>query len=381
LARSALKLAMLGGMLGYGFLVVGSGLDRASAQQPGIARWVPRLLAAEAHRAEATLALQSNAMAEAIEPASRAVLADPINPRSTGLLGAAQLEAGQQVKADRTFRVAGRFGWREPLTQIYFMNVALNSGQPRLAALRLDAVLRQAPNLPGRDTFIAQFTGTPDRRAALAERLALHPSWTAAFIAETPGVALPELESRASILESLATPRWGCDTVAPMVARMIQLGGVASAKQLWRAHCASASAGIADPGFRQITLGRPPIAFDWNLVGSGDVSANAANPGLLVRVSGASPLPVAWQMLSLAPGRYRLSWTALSGSNPAKGAELSLTCNPTGRSRILGSPKDDRGRFEAPVTIDAACPGHFLTLWLAQGTQDVRFDDVAIVRD
>ena len=380
MARSTLKLAMLGGVLGYGLLAVGSGLDRASAQQPGLAQWVPSVLAAEAYRAQATLALQSSNQAEAIEPATRAVIADPINPRSTGLLGAAQLAAGEQVKADRTFRVAARFGWREPLTQIYFMNAALNTGQPRLAALRLDAVLRQAPNLAVRDMLLAQFAGAADRRTALAERLALRPPWTAAFIAETFSVALPELEARAAILETLAKPQWGCVAVAPLVARMIQLDGTASAKRLWLAHCPTARVGIADPDFQQLGLGREPIAFEWNLVGSGDVSAYPAKPGLLVRVGGASTRPVAWQLLSLAPGNYRLSWIAQSGTSAAKGAELSLSCSPVGRSRIVGTQVEGRGRFEAQVTIDSSCPGHFLTLWLAPGNEDVRFDELVIAR-
>lgn len=378
MARPALKLAMLGGVLGYGLLAVGSGLDRASAQQPGLAHWVPGLLAAEAHRAKAALALQSGAKVNAIEPATQAVTADPINPRSTGLLGAAHLANREGVRADRTFRVAARFGWRDPLTQLYFMNVALNSGQPRLAALRLDAVLRQAPNLPLRDMLIAQFIGAPDRRAALAERLALRPSWTAAYIGEVSGVALPELEARAGILGTLARPAWGCTAVAPLVARMIQLNGVAGAKQLWLAHCPGASAGIADPGFQHLSLGREPIAFEWNLIGSGDVSATPAQPGLQVRVSGASPLPVAWQLLSVPPGRYRLSWTAQSSTGTAKGAEFSLSCTPIGRSRIIGSPTGSKDRFAALVTVDAACPGHFLTLWLTPGSEDVRVDDLVI---
>ena len=376
----ARKLAMLGGVLGYALLALASGLDRASATQPEMAQWVPGFLAAEAHRAKAALALQSSAQAEAIAPATQAVIADPINPRSTGLLGAAQLANRQQVKADRTFRVAARFGWRDPLTQLYFMNAALNAGQPRLAALRLDAVLRQAPRLPLRDMLIAQFTQAPDRRAALAERLALRPSWASAFVGEVAGVPLPQLEARASMVGSLARPAWGCAAVAPLVARMIELNAAPSAKQLWLAHCPAASAGLSDPNFQQVAFNRQPIPFDWNLMGSGDVSVQPDLAGLSVRVSGASPLPVAWQQMSLAPGRYKLSWTAQSGTKPALGAELSLSCNPVGRSRPVTTAKDNRGRFEALVIVDAVCPAHFVTLWLAPGGEDVRFSALAISR-
>ena len=164
---------MLGAVAAIAVLALGNGLDRASARNPDLARFVPGFLAAEAHRSTAATALQAGDKPLATAAAARAVASDPIDPRSTALLGASQLAAGQNVKADRSFRIAAKFGWRDPLTQIYFMNAALNAGQPRLAALRIDAVLRQAPNFPVRDMLLAQFEATPQGRAALAERLAL----------------------------------------------------------------------------------------------------------------------------------------------------------------------------------------------------------------
>lgn len=388
MARRAPRLAMLGIVVVFTLLAVGNGLDRASARNPELARYVPGFLAAEAHRTAAATALQAGDHSLAVTAATRAVAADPIDPRSTALLGATQLASGQAVKADRSFRVAARFGWRDPLTQLYFMNVALNARQPRLAALRLDAVLRQAPNFPVRDMLLAQFEGTAEGRAALAERLALRPAWTMAYLQHASMLELPALQARAQVVGSLAANPWGCDVIYPLVVRLVLAGGPIEARALWQAHCPSATQGIADPHFAALPLSRAPVPFEWNLVGSGDVSAMPASQtrqgatGLLVRVGGPSPQPVAWQMLVVPAGQYTLSWTAQTDTGKVPdGAFVSLSCTPTGRSPVaaLAAP-GGKGQYSAVVRIGDGCAAPFLTLWLAPGSDEVRFDDLVLTR-
>jgi hypothetical protein len=388
MALSASRLAMLSAVAAFAALALGNGLDRASARNPNLARYVPGFLAAEAHRSTAATALQAGDKPAALAAAALAVAADPIDPRSAAVLGASQLLAGQNVLADRSFRVAARFGWRDPLTQLYFMNVALNAGQPRLAALRLDAVLRQAPDFPVRDMLLAQFEATPQGRAALAERLALRPSWTQSFMVHTTMLELPALRARAEVVGSLSANPWGCDGVAPLVERLVLAGGPLEARQLWQAHCPAAVAGIADPHFAALPTYRPPVQFEWNLIGNGDVSAlpagqtSAGSTGLLVRVSGPTARPVAWQMLALPGGQYRLNWTAQTGGDtPAVGAQVSLSCTPTGRSPVAGAAlPGGKGQFVAVVTIGEGCAAPYITLWQAPGSDEVRFDDLTLTR-
>jgi len=371
---------MLGGVAVFAALALGSGLDRLSATRPGAAAWVPKPLRAEAWRAEAARLLAAGDGAGASVMAEQAVRADPIDPRSTALLGAGQLADRKAVKADRSFRVAARFGWRDPLTQIYFMNAGFAAGQPRLAAMRLDALLRQAPFLPVRDMLFAEFEATPDRRAALAERLAMKPSWTEAFLIRSGDLPLASLQARAAIVGTMKGPDWNCDTIETLVIKLINKGGIADAKRLWLAQCSYASPGIADPRFTRLQRVNHPVAFEWNLAASGDVSITpgSSEGGLLVRVSGPASLPVAWQMITPAPGRYRLSWTAQTASGgSAGGAGLSLSCIRNDRQTVTATDLG-KGRFEAVVNVDGACAGHYLTLWLSPGTEDVRFDSIAI---
>lgn len=373
-------LVLLGGVAVFAALALGSGLDRLSASHPGAAKWVPAPFRAEAWRAEAAARLAAGDGRAAGMAAKEALRADPIDPRSTALLGASLLAERKAVPADRAFRVAARFGWRDPLTQLYFMNAAFSAGQPRLAALRLDAVLRQAPFLPVRDMLFAQFEGSPDRRAALAERLALRPAWTEAYLVRSGDLPLASLQARAAIVSSMKGADWNCDTVEPLVIRLIAKGGVADAKKLWLAQCAQASPGIADPRFARLQQTRMPVPFEWNLAASGDISVGPANDGagLLVRVSGPTSRLVAWQMLTLAPGRYRLSWIAQNPSGgSARGAAIALGCSQEEREFV---PAHDRGngRFEAEVTIDDSCIGRYLALWQAPGSEDTRFDSFAL---
>lgn len=373
-------LVTLGAVAVFAALALGNGLDRLSATRHGAAQWVPGPLKAEAWRAEAAARLGAGEGAAASVAAAQAVRADPIDPRSTALLGAGLLAERKAAAADRAFRVAARFGWRDPLTQVYFMNAAFAAGQPRLAALRLDALLRQAPFLPVRDMLFAQFEAAPDRRAALAERLALRPSWTESFMIRSGDLPLASLQARASIVATMQGADWNCEEVEPLVIKLINKGGVADAKRLWLAQCSYASPGIADPRFSRLQRAQNPVPFEWNLAASGDIAVTPASQGggLVVRVSGPTSRAVAWQLLTLSPGRYRLAWTAQTPSgSAARGAAVSLGCNQAERQAV---PATDRGngRFEAEVNIDASCYGRYLTLWQAPGSEDTRFDSFTL---
>ena len=377
-ARS--RLFIISGILAVAAVAVGSGLDRISALEPVVAGLVPAPFAAAAHRAQAAQALRASDTRRAIAEARQAVAVDPIDPGSTAMLGAAYLKAGNQSQADRAFRMAARFGWRDPLTQLYWMDRALQSGEMNLAALRLDAVLRQNPHFPIRDMLLARFEASPEGRAALAPRLALGPGWTAQFIGGSAPLGLATLRSRGEVLQASGIPALGCETVAPLVNRLVEVGEIQSGKQVWRAHCQMATAGIADPRFTDLSP-RKRTPFEWNLPGSGDISVapdHGGAGGLTARVSGPASRMVAWQMLTLRPGTYLLRWTALKASAPSRAVSLSLTCQLGERIPLTPSALPNPGRFEAKVQLDKACSGQYLSVWLEPTTDDVHVDAIEL---
>lgn len=355
------------GLTAYVALALGNGFDRLVVQQSGLARLVPAPLAAEAHRARAAMALRNLDQASAMKAARSAVSADPADPRSAALLGAASLLSRQPLQADRAFRVAAQLGWRDPLTQLYFMNQALRGGETELAALRLDAVLRQNPLFPARDMVLSQFTASQEGRDALARRLTLHPPWTSQFMGRDSRLPLGELRNRAATLAAMHGPRWGCDAVAPLVNHLVEEGDAVNAKRLWGLHCHEASPTIADPDFARLPARRTVTPFDWNLVGGGDITAVPAavnQAGLVATVSGAASRKIAWQMLTLPSGTYSLRWVAReAGGASARDLTVSLSCDPgERRPLIVGFSKD--GHFTAQVQVGRTCAHQYLAVWL-----------------
>ena len=164
-------------LLLFGALALTSGIDRMSRHDPALARLLPGPLEAQAARSTAALALTREQAGPAIAAARRAVAADPVDPASTSLLGTAYLLGERPRKAEAAFRVAARFGWREPATQVYWYQAALQAGDLPRAVDRADALLRTHPQLPTRDAVLEPLESTAAGRAALIARMAGRPNW------------------------------------------------------------------------------------------------------------------------------------------------------------------------------------------------------------
>lgn len=373
--------AILTGVSAFVALALGSGLDRLAIRQPALAGLVPAPLAAEAHRTKAAEALRKLDHAGALKAARSAVSADPVDPRSAALFGAASLLSRQPVPADQAFRIAAQLGWRDPLTQLYFMNQALRSGQTDLAALRLDAVLRQNPRFPERDMVLSQFAASPEGRNALARRLTLRPPWTSQFMGKDSRLTLPELRTRAAMLATVQGKRWGCDAIAPLVNRLVEAGDAVTAKRLWSVHCPDASPTLADPDFARMSAPRTITPFDWNLVGAGDITVEPATSnrgGLNAKVSGAASRKIAWQLLTLSSGTYSLRWIAREpDGTPARGLSLSLSCD-LGKRNPLPTSLSSAGHFNAEFKVNQNCANQYLAVWLSPISRPVHIESIHI---
>jgi hypothetical protein len=63
---------------------------------------------------------------------------------------------GRPQQAEAAFRIAARFGWREPTTQVYWYEAALQSGDLRARVERADALLRTHPGWSGDQPVLAR---------------------------------------------------------------------------------------------------------------------------------------------------------------------------------------------------------------------------------
>ena len=367
----------------FAALAVGSGLDRMSGAAPAVAPLVPAPLRAQAHRVEARLALARGDRPGALGAAAAAVASDPVIPESTALLAAALVLDGRPAAADRAFRVAARFGWREPLVQRYWFAAARGAGDKARAAERLDALLRADPDQAEAAAMLALMESEPRGQAAMVERMAARPPWLDHYLAV--GGQLPDraLANRSATLAALAAggTRLGCESVRRFVATALERGARGPAEQVWTGHCPEARVahGLADGGLERLAAGRED-PFGWTLQRSGDLSirwpqdSGADGTGHRLRVRSSAPVSrlVLRQAIGVPPGRYRLRGEGTAGRFAA-----SLGC--AGEPPLPGAVE---GELAGPGQIIriGACPRPMLGIWLRPGAGAAEIDSLRLER-
>ena len=381
LARNASLTALA---LGLGVLVWGSGIDRMTRAAPALARIVPEPLRANAWRAQTSLALQQQSKtAEAM--AARAVSADPVDPASTSLLGAARFAGDDGASAAAAFRVAGTLGWRDQPTQLYWLSAALQAQDYPVATERLDALLRQEPGYPQAGVLLGQLGTTPAGRSALAERLAARSGWFHVYLTAFDGVTPAQLADRALVLENLviARAKVTCTEIGPLTAALYAQHRPVEARRLWRSRCGTRNALLVDGGFEAARLSETS-PFAWQFMGEGglDLRLEPGAKGAGQSLFAASTLPqrriVAVQALQLSPGNYRLSWRASdAGGTPSPRFAARLACK-RGEGAWLPSTVGNDGLRAVIAAVPPGCPVQWLELALDPGSGAVTLDDVSL---
>lgn len=368
------------GVLALAVASVGSGLDRASGGSPALSALVPGPLRAQADRTTAQLALAMMEPRTAVAAAQSAVAADPVDPGSTALLGAARLLGNDFAGSEQAFRVAARFGWRELLTQRYWYTAAVQAGDYERAAERLDALLRTRPELPGAEDLLMPLETDPAAQGALVRRLAERPLWLRTYL-NPFGARTDIIARRSTMLELLARQgtQLGCDAVRGFVGKALASGSRATAQRVWLGHCpgATLSGLLIDGGLAQLASG-DPSPFGWTVERSGDVTVRTEQTGedkfrlVLRNRAGVSRL-VLRQAIDLPPGRYRLRATGAANTFAA-----SLGCE-----RGPGVPRLVVGDLAAggqELRVLEPCSRLELGIWLRPTPQDVALAGLALER-
>jgi hypothetical protein len=366
----------------YAGLALGSGLDRAAPAHQDLAQWVPGPLRAQSLTTEARRLVAVGIPASALEPSRRAVARDPADPSTSALLGTALLARRDPVGADRAFRIAAQGGWRDVLAQTYWLQAALAAGDSKAAVTRFDALARQYPSAPVLVEAARLIEASPEGRMALARQLAGGTNWARAYATLDSAAPPRQLHDRAVVLIATAALGrvLGCDTVRSAVGALGQSDPLTAA-QVWRGHCPDARAGgvPSDGGFER--QGEARVPFDWEFPGHGDLESIAAvrpggTIGRTVRTTAATALPVAAQLVPLAPGSWRLSWT---GSGRLR-ATLSCQRGVQGPNGWATVPDGAGRRHVETVVVDGSCAARWLQLWIAAGPGEASFDDVRLDR-
>jgi hypothetical protein len=356
--------------IGYAVLAVGSGLDRLSQTRPELASKVPAPFRSQALRQQARALLTAGKAPAALPLSAAAVANAPLEPESTALLGMARYLQGERNAAESAFRIAGQLGWREPLTQAYWLERAIAAGDDRVAALRIDALLRQHPQLLSDRRLLDPIETRPSGRAALAERLLARPRWLASYVTGLGKVPRQVLVLRAGVLGELAARKaiLGCAAVGPMVERLVAESAEAEATRLWHQHCPEAARALINDGdLAAASLDQQRSSFAWTFLGQGDTNvllepddAGRSN-WLAIETTAPRPRMIARQMVLAPPGRYRLSWSARDADGASGDLiQTMLSCAPRPSRWQSGQLDPASQRWSSQFTLDGACSAHWL---------------------
>ena len=372
------------GLLALAVAALLSGTDRQSREFPNTPSFVGWPYDTGAARARAITLFVKSGPQSAIGFARRAILSDPISAQPISLLGRSQLYSAQAQEARKTFEVAAQLGWRDAMTQIYWLDQALQSGDIKVAAERLDALLRQNPSDENKDRFLGIVSATPEGRAALANRLKAHPTWTETYVSDVSELPAYQLSQRVDVVLRAGKGVWDCPSSAVFVQRLIDTSMLREAQSVWHENCGASNSFVFDGGFDQLDTTRPTQGFDWQLSTRGDVDVRSVSDlsgqrSLDLEVTGTRSMLVLRQLIVLPPGTYQLSWrTPDTPAAAARAIAVSLDCDEKLENAEPGTPDGTaKDRYVMTFTVDAACPARKLAIWLAPRSP-VHLDDVAL---
>lgn len=382
----AKRAILMVGVAFYALLAVISAADRGDLVPFAGALPVPPY-PAQALLAQARQHVSTGDYRGALVSAREAVLANPVEPSSPALLGAALLGVGDEAGARRAFTVAGRMGWRVPLTQTYWMEQALAAGDFRVAALRLDALALQNPAIAA-DLYPArEFERSTPGRQALVDRLRRDPAWLQRYLDPVPEAGSDDLVARAGVAQQLlaAGAPLECAQFARFVSRLVDAGQGRIGQAIWRQACPGAGAGtegglLLDGNLRTLNpAGQQP--FGWQLVSDPDLTIAPAGGrgGVILANSAPARRPALRQLVAVSPGTYRLSWIARGpGGMPSDRIVAATQCAGSAQvpldARALGSDGGRGGDFPVP----GSCTAVWIEFQVLAGTSEAMLSSVAL---
>jgi hypothetical protein len=376
------RLSAVTAAVAFAGLALGSGLDRAASASGGLAKRLPAFFAGQSAQLAAGDAITSGDP-DAIETVAKLIIdRQPLNPAGPALLGYAHAQVGDAAGADLAYGESAKLGWRSPLTQEYWMRRAFNGGDYRVAALQLDALLRQTPKFARNEALLSAFETTAPARDALLNRMVQQPNWMSRYFSEVTDLSPAATLNRAVMANALRLRglKLGCKDVRPLAEAMVSQKAVAQASALWRSQCSNpggANALLWDGNFAAIDLNASPNALTWQVIGSGDVSLMPGREGLQVSSSGAFELMFLQQMLVVPAGAYRLSWRAADSSG-GKAMRLvpKLLCGSSETTPTAALVAADS--WQAELRIDGSCPVNWLRFGITAGEGTVTLGQIAL---
>lgn len=304
-------------------------------------------------------------MAEVRDAAKAAPLAD----EPFLIAGIEAIARGDSARGERLLEEARERSPRSRMTRLILLDRYLRAGRIDEAGTEIAVLVELVPAAEKLLVAeLARLSLDPGTRATLRPILASRPALLQQVLdqlAANPANADVTLD----LWRSAGRPalpqnaRWQEALVQGLVSR----GQVGRARSIWAQFAPGAQEGgfIYDPTFRNLTA---PPPFGWKLSeGGGGVAEPSQNGALQIDYYGREDADLATQLLTLPPGRYRLSVMA-EGEPAGEGSRLLWGVGCTGAKTQLAALRLDELAYEPRrLTADfqvptAGCAGQILAL-------------------
>lgn len=309
------------------FLALGGEAALAELQPPGVrsARWNSDLLARAA-----LVQVHNGGQAEGRATALAALRLMPINQLALGIVSA----TGDQVQRVGALNQAAALGWRDPLTNLRLLTVALQKGDADVAAQRIDAWSRiHGPehSAAWADQLLTMQGGV----AALAARAQVRfgTGWIPAYLA-TPPSSVASARARAALVAAIDDDdgAWKRQVVAHAILGFGRGGLSQESYPLWRntiARRARWSGAIYDPALREIRPVAEAIGGEWRANNQGGTTVDSLpDGGARIDLPAGYLGEVISQPLRPRSGPLSLRITWEHAVDLAKDSAWTLTCPP-----------------------------------------------------
>ena len=274
----------------------------------------------------------------------------PLAPEPFLVRGVDAQVAGDQQRALRAFLAARQRNPRDVATRYFLSDLYLKAGLTGPGLSEVSTLARLVPDSRSKIApYLAAYAQTPSAAPQVKEVLKAHPQLESALLNDLASDA-----SKAGLVlylwsgqRSDEPPPWQ----GRLLTSLVDAGRYQDARSAWaRFTGASASSDQAfDTNFSANVM--PP--FGWKLEsGKAGVAETLGQGRLHVLYYGRDDLVLASQLMTLPPGRYRLSMEIAAGASPAKSLGWKVQCLP-GRAVIASLPLNAPGVVSAAFAVPA----------------------------
>jgi hypothetical protein len=357
LSRKAKLIGLgVGGILGWQALVVSlaaghsdQATDLSAADSASISQ-IAATIAAEQR-------LSSNDPAGARIFARQALAVSPVSAAAVRDLGFAEQGLGHWSEANALLSQSAALGWRDEETQLWLAQAYLQAKDYPHAAERFDAVLRTNPLSTPLFDILDQVIADKAMQGAMVERLELNPIWRSHYLQYigTGTSELPKAMLLTDLIRSKAPP--ARDEALPIVAKLVQIGNVEQAKNLWFA-VQHTSGTLYDPGFENATLARAS-PFEWqqfSVLGANARTEPARDSKATlfsVTTDGSAAGVLLRQLVTLTPGEHILDYKGAIPLNARQAFGWQLRCSKGGILLSTIGTDSPPYRFSVPKDCEA----------------------------